>query len=77
VPKLRVEMEAPGEGVFITRDGEVVQQAISSLALALSNSGRTLTVGHPVQDILGGTPYEAQVSYPIGKATIIIEYEEG
>lgn len=77
MPKLRAEIEGPDGPVFITRDGQVVQQTISSLVLSLSNEGRTLTVGHPIQDVLGGTPYEAQVSYPIGKATIIIEYQEG
>lgn len=76
MPKLRVELEGPDEGVFITKDGNVIQQAISSLVLALSNNGRSLTVGQPAQDILGGIPYETCVSYPIGKATIIIEYQE-
>jgi hypothetical protein len=76
MPKLRVEVEGPGEGVFIARDGEVVQQTISSLILSLSNEGCFLHVGQPRQS-LGGMPYEVHDSHPVGKMTIILEYQEG
>jgi hypothetical protein len=76
MPKLRVEIEGPDGGAFITRDGEVVQQQISSLGLALSNSERTLIIGQPVPGIVSEMIYEAQVTYPVGKATLIIDYEE-
>lgn len=76
MPKLRAEIEGPDGGVFITRDGEVVQESISSLTITISNDGRMLTVGHPMADVLGGKTYEVLVRYMIGKATIIIDTEE-
>jgi hypothetical protein len=75
MPKLRVEMEGPGEGVFITVDGEVVQQTISSLIFSLSNEGRFLHIGR-LHQTLSGQSYEGHDSYPVGKATIILEYQE-
>jgi hypothetical protein len=77
VAKIRVEIEGADAGVFITRDGEVVQQSISTLGVSLSSDGRYLHIGQPVAGAFGGPQHEAVTTYEIGKATIILETLEG